>query len=332
METVLHHTFNSELRIAAEEYPVLLTEAEHNPPAQRERAAQVMFETFSVPGLFLEKQSVLALLATRRTTGLVLQCGHGYTRAVPILDGKILRGVASVDVTGATVSHDLRERLRGTLKLTLETADDMKRATCYVRGDGEPPQLAPGSAQVEWIRSRPERFECPEALFRGNVALDEADTTASSEWQRVRLLWIGRSDPSCVFFGASKDVVRLIQKRCARVGLFRILRAAELKGIQGAIARSVAGWERDVCDKLCRNIVLAGDTTKLPGFAERLQKELAVAIPYAESIVVEQAPEYPAWFGGAHLASQESFQSSWISKNEYDETGPSIMTRRRRCY
>jgi actin-related protein len=49
-----------------------------------------MFETFNVPSMYLAIQSVLALYATSRTTGCVLDCGDGLTSAVPIYEGYAL--------------------------------------------------------------------------------------------------------------------------------------------------------------------------------------------------------------------------------------------------
>lgn len=46
-----------------------------------------MFETVNVPYFYLSNQSVLALFATGRTTGLVVDSGAGVTSTVPVYEG-----------------------------------------------------------------------------------------------------------------------------------------------------------------------------------------------------------------------------------------------------
>ena len=53
LEKIWHHTLFSELRVSPEEHPVMLTETSLNPKADREKVAEIMFETFNVPYLYL---------------------------------------------------------------------------------------------------------------------------------------------------------------------------------------------------------------------------------------------------------------------------------------
>src|SRR5579885_2330972 len=87
MEKILHHTFYNELRVAPEEHPVVMSEAVLNPKANREKITQIMFESFNVPGFCLVTTATLALFASGRTTGVVLESGDGVTYSVPIYEG-----------------------------------------------------------------------------------------------------------------------------------------------------------------------------------------------------------------------------------------------------
>lgn len=52
-EVLLHHIFYNVLYIAPEEHPVLLSESSENPQANRQKTAQLLFETFNVPAMYL---------------------------------------------------------------------------------------------------------------------------------------------------------------------------------------------------------------------------------------------------------------------------------------
>ena len=66
------------------------------------------------------------------------------------------------------------------------------------------------------------------------------------------------------------------------------------------------------------------------GIAERMNKELVALAPSTMKIKIIAPPErnYSVWIGGSILASLSTFQQMWISKEEYDESGPSIVHRK----
>merc|ERR1719267_33891 len=86
----------------------------------------------------------------------------------------------------------------------------------------------------------------------------------------------------------------------------------------------------DIRKDLYANIVLSGGTTMFKGIADRLNKEIVALAPSAMKIKVVAQPErkYSVWIGGSILASLSTFQQMWISKQEYDESGPSIVHRK----
>jgi hypothetical protein len=85
----------------------------------------------------------------------------------------------------------------------------------------------------------------------------------------------------------------------------------------------------DIRKDLYANIVLSGGTTMFPGISERMSKEITALAPASIKVKIVAPPErkYSVWIGGSILASLSTFQSMWISKEEYDESGPSIVHR-----
>ena len=67
-----------------------------------------------------------------------------------------------------------------------------------------------------------------------------------------------------------------------------------------------------------------------PSIGDRMQKELVALAPSTMKIKIIAPPErkYSVWIGGSILASLSTFQQMWISKEEYDESGPSIVHRK----
>jgi hypothetical protein len=61
-----------------------------------------------------------------------------------------------------------------------------------------------------------------------------------------------------------------------------------------------------------------------------MSKEITTLAPAAIKVKIVAPPErkYSVWIGGSILASLSTFQSMWISKEEYDESGPSIVHRK----
>ena len=60
------------------------------------------------------------------------------------------------------------------------------------------------------------------------------------------------------------------------------------------------------------------------GIAERLEKELIEMGGVPVNVVASPERKYSVWIGGSVLASLSTFQDLWISKEEYDESGPCI--------
>merc|ERR1711928_239146 len=103
-------------------------------------------------------------------------------------------------------------------------------------------------------------------------------------------------------------------------------------GVHETTFNSIMKCDVDIRKDLYANIVLSGGSTMYPGIADRMQKELTTLAPSTMKIKTIAPPErkYSVWIGGSILASLSTFQQMWISKQEYDESGPAIV--HRKCF
>ncbi|KAG4304434.1 hypothetical protein PORY_002144 [Pneumocystis oryctolagi] len=298
MERIWQFIYTEELKTVSEEHPVLLTEAPLNPRTNRDQAAQIFFETFNVPALFMSIQAVLSLYASGRTTGVVLDSGDGVTHAVPIYEGFAMpSAIRRIDIAGRDITEYLQLLLRksGTVFHTSaekEIVRTIKEKCSYIA-------LDPRKEEKEWIGAsivggqthpKGEEFKLPD----GNILRLGAERFRAPE-----ILF----DPEII--------------------------GSEYSGIHQIVVDAISRVDLDLRKSLFGNIVLSGGSTLTRGFGDRLLSEIRRLAVKDVKIKIFAPPErkYSTWIGGSILASLSTFRKMWVSADEYQED-PDIIHRK----
>ncbi|CAG9805659.1 unnamed protein product [Chironomus riparius] len=289
MERIWTHIYGKDqLSTFSEEHPVLLTEAPLNPRKNREKSAEIFFETFNVPALFVSMQAVLSLYATGRVTGVVLDSGDGVTHSVPIYEGFAMpHSIMRVDIAGRDVTRYLKALIRKegfNFRTTaeFEIVKMIKEKVCYLATNLQKEEsmdtdkigyVLPDGNTLEIGQAR---FRAPEVLFRPDLIGEECEGI-----HEVLMYSIQKSD---------MDLRKMLYQNIVLSGgstLFKNFGDRLLQEIKKNVAKDM---------------------------------KIRIAAP--------QERLYSTWMGGSILASLDTFKKMWISKREFDEEGQRAVHRK----
>lgn len=308
------------LRAEPEDHHFLLTEPPLNTPENREYTAEIMFESFNVPGLYIAVQAVLALAASwtsrppgeRTLTGIVIDSGDGVTHCIPVAEGYVIGScIKHIPIAGRNITYFIQSLLREREpnippEQSLETAKAIKERFCYICPDLAKEFEKYDKNASKWIKQYIGQNNITKQPFEVDVGFER---------------FLGPE----IFFNPE------------------IANSDFLAPLSEIVDDCIQNSPIDVRRPLYKNIVLSGGSTMFRDFDRRLQRDIQRLVnarlktsyslsqgrlepkPIDVQVLSHHMQRYAVWFGGSMLASTPEFYSTYChTKAQYDEWGPSI--------
>ena len=298
MKSIWQYMFSDLLSIVPKEHSLLITEPPLNPKSNREKMTEILFETFYFPFLYLAVPPLLALYASGRDTGVVIDSGEGVTHTVPIFKGHIHRHcISRLDMGGRDLTDFLMKIfceenisyfLGNETALNLRNMHKMKESLAFVSTDYER-DLEKSQTSNEFEKG----YQLPDGT---HIA-----TLGNERFRCVEPLF----SPSLI--------------------------GSTISGIHDLTHWSITKCDKHLHQSMYGNIVLCGGNTMFPYMGERVHTEMSMLAPVNAKVNVITPPyrQYSSWLGGSLLARSDQFETMCIRRLEdYEEYGPSIVHRK----
>eukprot|EP01095_Lingulamoeba_sp_RSL-Kostka_P007073 TRINITY_DN2233_c3_g1_i1.p1 TRINITY_DN2233_c3_g1~~TRINITY_DN2233_c3_g1_i1.p1 ORF type:complete len:443 (+),score=153.22 TRINITY_DN2233_c3_g1_i1:149-1477(+) len=326
-EQLVSHGLNYRLRIDPKEHPIVMSEPSFNTREKREYLTELMFEKYDVPALFVAKSAVLSSFCSARSTGLVLECDHDLTCAVPVYEGFALtEGIVKSTLSGSTLYNELRYVLEN-----IDPGDGFQINPQYLIKKKE---VESGKFEIEELQyplTHPSYHE-----YKINEIIEDIGKATFTVSEDPFDPNSNTSIPKIPYEIPDGNIVEVGHHRfqipeC----LFRPELLHENPGYTGVhqmIVNSIAKCDIDIRKELYNSILVSGESACYDGFIDRLHSELVlIAQSHRLKIISSNVPverKHAIWIGGSILGSLGSFHQIWISKKEYEEKGKSIIEKK----
>jgi actin-related protein len=174
IEELWRNCFHSKIKFIPSEHPVLLTEPVMNSNKSREKSAEIMFEKFNVHKFYISLEGILALTASGRKTGVVLDSGDGITQVIPIYNGNVISdGISRLELAGRDLNEYLKKQLaEKNISCCLKIAKEFKEKLCFTTIDFKNEFLNEKCFKLPdgyWVTIGTDGFKCPELLFKPSL-------------------------------------------------------------------------------------------------------------------------------------------------------------------
>ncbi|XP_025018237.1 actin-related protein 6 [Tetranychus urticae] len=315
---ILDHTFRNKLELEGsyEDKVFLYTEPYFNFRQLRETMLEVLYEEYGFGTLAKSVPAFLSMVKHVQQVNsdkccLVVDSGYSFTHVVPFIGGKIVKGaIRRMDIGGKALTNHLKDIISYRQLHVLDETyviNQCKEDCCYVSSqlykDLETCREKGNSIARDYVL--PDFMTVKRGYIRD-------ENNPNSDLQCIRMNNERFQVPEILFYPSD-------------VGIGQI-------GISHSIVHAIESCPEEFRYGLYNNIVLIGGNSCLPGYRDRIYRDvrsMADAL-YDVSVTVPENPITDPWFGGRYLVNNlpSVLDNLCLTKREYDEIGSSNCSER----
>ncbi|KAK8545087.1 hypothetical protein V6N12_025937 [Hibiscus sabdariffa] len=287
VDNIWDHAFKDCLLIDPKEHPMLLAEPSSNTQQQREKTAELMFEKYKVPALFLAKNAVLTSFASGRATSVVIDSGGGSTTVAPVHDGYVLQKAVSSSPIGGEFLTDCLMRSLERKGIVIKPRYSFKRK-----------EIQPGVFQTVDV-DLPLTTESYKLYSQRVIASDIKECVCrapdapydESSYSNIPMTPYELPDGQTIEIGADRfKIPDILFNPSLAQTIPGVDNSAEIsssaRGLPQMVIESISRCDVDIRKELFGSILLAGGTASMQQLKERLEKDLLEESPQAARVKV----------------------------------------------
>lgn len=324
--------------------PLLLTEKALVPDHQRQKIAELLFETHHVVAASFTLSPVLALYASGLSTGVSIELGHDQSHIVPVFQGlSLFHATHALDLGGADLTRhftSLITPIAASRVSVLPSMTSTQQASMweYVK------ERHCAVAESKQAFAAVGRFTTTLSTSHTSSAAASAAAGAGAGEDRYRedcvlpdgtvlpINGAARYSPSEAYFQPSLSPALQHPRDQSAVVDEVLLRSTHAPlSVPELVLDAMERCDQDLLSTFAAHLVVSGGASLLRGLPQRLETEVQTRLAgvSAESarLIADVERRDAAFIGGSIWASLPAAQSLWVTKSDYDEVGPLAVVR-----
>ena len=288
----MDYLFYNQIEVMPEKILVLITETLLSSKKNMAKLAEMLFEKFNVEKCHITYSSLLELLSYGKVSCIVVDSGFNFTSSVPIYEGFPLQ-------------YASRKINLGGLDLSLKLLELIK-----------------------------DKVELSYKLIKGRLLADNIKekkgyiSINNNEKQEEE-----KQDENKYTLPNGKDLKLGIEIFKTNNILFNPPEEnKDLIGVPKMVEDSLNKCDDDVRSDINESICLIGGTTLMKNFPEKLRMELSDRDLGNFNLSFSPERQFSSWVGGSIMSSLDNFPYMWVTKEEFDEKGKTLISIDSKCF